>query len=103
MTNQNLVVPDVKSRINTIIEVAVSMSNSTILPSTAVPESLVVLGGIFGKKIMKRLDDGGGKSGVKVNAWIDSMRASSPTRVKSSLPNSQNQNLSSWDVSILGF
>ncbi|XP_054789051.1 probable trehalose-phosphate phosphatase J [Prosopis cineraria] len=96
MTNQNLVVPDVKSRINTFIEVAVSISNSPMLPSTGVPESLVVFGGIVGKKIMKRLDDGGGKGGARVNAWIDSMRASSPTRVKSTLPTSQNQRLSSW-------
>ncbi|KAK4274097.1 hypothetical protein QN277_017379 [Acacia crassicarpa] len=98
MTNQNLVVHDVKSCINTIVEMAVSISNLPMLTSTEVPESLVVLDGIFGKKILKRIDDGGGKGGAKVNAWIDSMRASSPTRTKSSLPVSQDQHLSSWAI-----
>ncbi|XP_061350095.1 probable trehalose-phosphate phosphatase I [Gastrolobium bilobum] len=45
---------------------------------------------------MKTLEDGGGKGGAKVNTWVDSMRASSPTRVKSTVPSSENQEQSPW-------
>ncbi|KAK7351175.1 hypothetical protein VNO77_10429 [Canavalia gladiata] len=79
MTNQNVVTPEV---INTLIAVAASISNSQVLPTATVPESLALLGGFWGfphKNLMKRLE------GTKVNAWIDSMRASSPTRVKSEI------------------
>ncbi|KAF7816956.1 Trehalose-phosphate phosphatase [Senna tora] len=96
MTNQNLVVSDVESGINSLIEMAVSISKS---PMLAVPESLAVLGAILGasqKKLVKRLEDEGAPP--KVNAWIDSMRASSPTRLKSTLPPSQNQLFHSWTL-----
>ncbi|KAK7311614.1 hypothetical protein RJT34_09871 [Clitoria ternatea] len=83
MTNQNVVTPEV---INTLIAVAASISNSPVLPSAAVvPESLAVLGSFWGVPLMTRLEGG------KVNAWIDSMRASSPTRVKP-----ENQDKKSW-------
>ncbi|RDY01951.1 putative trehalose-phosphate phosphatase J, partial [Mucuna pruriens] len=88
MTNQNVVTHDV---INTLIAVAASISNSTVLPSATVPESMAVLGGFWGlphKNLVKRLE------GAKVSAWIDSMRASSPTRVKS-----ETQEKRSWIVS----
>ncbi|XP_027357873.1 probable trehalose-phosphate phosphatase J [Abrus precatorius] len=71
MTNQNVVAPDV---INTLM--------------LTVPDSLAVLGGFWSlphKNLMRRLE------GAKVSAWIDSMRASSPTRVKS-----ENQEKRSW-------
>lgn len=78
MTNQNVVTHEV---INTLIAVAASISNSPVLPSATVPEPLALLGGYWGlphhKNLVKRLE------GAKVSAWIDSMRASSPTRVKS--------------------
>lgn len=107
MTNQNVVVtstsPEVKSCINTLIAVAASISaNSPVLPSAAVPESLALLGGFLGlphKNLMKRLEY---LEGAKVSAWIDSMRSASPTRVKSTLPaSSENQEKSSWIVSII--
>ncbi|KAH1253364.1 putative trehalose-phosphate phosphatase J [Glycine max] len=86
MTNQNVVTHEV---INTLIAVAASISNSTALPSATVPESMAVLGGFWGlphnKNLVKRLE------GAKVSAWIDSMRASSPTRAKS-----ESQEKRSW-------
>ncbi|XP_020229914.1 probable trehalose-phosphate phosphatase J [Cajanus cajan] len=85
MRNQNVVSHEV---INTLIAVAASISNSPVLPSGTVPESLAVLGGFWGmprKNLVKRLE------GAKVSAWIDSMRASSPTRVKS-----ETQEKKSW-------
>ena len=89
MTNQNVVTHEV---INTLIAVAASISNSTALPSATVPESMAVLGGFWGlphnKNLVKRLE------GAKVSAWIDSMRASSPTRAKS-----ESQEKRSWIVS----
>ncbi|XP_061345936.1 probable trehalose-phosphate phosphatase C [Gastrolobium bilobum] len=90
MTNLNVVTPE-ESCINTLIAVA-SISNSPVLPRTVVvPESLAAFGGFLGLPHMKRLE------GAKVSTWIDSMRASSPTRVKSSLPPaSENQEKSSW-------
>lgn len=79
MTNQNnnVVRPEVNSCINTLI---------------SGPESMAVLGEFLGfshSNFIKRLD----LEGANVNAWIDLMRAASPTR-------SENQEKSSWIVSI---
>lgn len=84
MTKPNVLTPDTKSCITTLI---------------GVPESMAVLGGILGitqhKNVVKKLE------GAKVSTWIDSMRAASPTRVKSNnLPSSENQEKCSWIVSI---
>ncbi|XP_027938843.1 probable trehalose-phosphate phosphatase C isoform X2 [Vigna unguiculata] len=88
MTNRNVN--------NTILELAMSISNSGALPRAAVPGIMALLGGVLGlpqkKLLLKTLEDGTGKGGTKVNTWIDSMRASSPTRVKST----QNQDPSPW-------
>ena len=89
MTKQNNVVTsEVKSCINSLI-------STVVLPSAAtVPESMALINGFLGfshnNNFTKRLEES------KVNAWIDSMRAASPTRVKSS----ENQEKSSWIVSI---
>lgn len=77
-----------------------SISNSSVLPRAAVPELMALLGGFMGQPnkkrlLMKTLEDGSGKGAAKVNAWIDSMRASSPTRVKSTVDQSP------WTVSII--
>lgn len=88
MTKQNnAVTPEFKSCINNLI-------STVVLPSAAtVPESMALINGFLGfsrKNFTKRLEES------KVNAWIDSMRAASPTRVKSS----ENQEKCSWIVSI---
>lgn len=90
MTKQNNVVvtSEVKSCINTLI-------STVVLPSAATaPDSMAVIGGFLGfsrNNFIKRLE------GSNVNGWIDSMRAASPTRVKSS---ENYQEKCSWIVSI---
>ncbi|KAJ7965694.1 Trehalose 6-phosphate phosphatase [Quillaja saponaria] len=97
MTNQNVVAADVKSRIG--MAIAVAMSNSCMLSRQAVPE-LAALGGFLSmsqKKLLKRIENGGGRgSGAKVSAWIDSMRSSSPTRVKSTASIPETHEKDSW-------
>ena len=103
MTNQIVVAPVVKSRANKFVELAVSISNSTLLPRAPVPESMALLSGFLGQyqKRLLFMEDGGGKGGAKVNPWVESMRASSPTRVKSStVSGSENQDKNPWIVSI---
>lgn len=97
MTNENVLA---KSQVNNkLMELAMSISNSRVLPKAAVPELMALLGGLLGrpkKSLMKpSLEDGVGKETIKVNAWIDSMRASSPPRVKSY---TQNTDQSPWNV-----
>jgi hypothetical protein len=90
-TQNNVVTPEIKSCINNLI-------STTVLPSaTTVPESMAMLGGFLNfshnnNNLIKRLE------GSKVNAWIDSMRASSPTRTTNK--SSENQEKCSWIVSI---
>ncbi|XP_027331450.1 probable trehalose-phosphate phosphatase C [Abrus precatorius] len=103
MTNQNVVSPIGKSHVNnTLVELAMSISNSSALPRAAVPGLMALLNGLLGlpqkKLVIKTLEDGAGKGSTKVNPWIDSMRASSPTRAKSTLLSSQNQDPNPWTL-----
>ncbi|KAL2468012.1 putative trehalose-phosphate phosphatase J [Forsythia ovata] len=76
MTNQNVVNSDAKSGLTMAIAVAMSESN---IYSAAMPKPLVAANGYFSrKKLIKKLETNGG--GARINAFIDSMRASSPTR-----------------------
>lgn len=95
MTNQNVVVSDGKSGINMAITVAVS--GSSLYPPAAqkppaVPGTYIT---ISKKKLLQNLDINGG--GARINAWVDSMRSSSPTHLKSTPPLSDDQ--TSWTVS----
>ncbi|CAI0429202.1 unnamed protein product [Linum tenue] len=90
MTNQNVVVPDTKSGINLPM---VRLSGSSIFPATAQkPPTAPGTGGggcisLSTKKklLLENLEiNGGGGGGARINSWIDSMRASSPTHMKSS-------------------
>ena len=100
MTKQNVLVSDCTSCSGMV---TVSASTSALL-SPAMPEALAALGGhiaLSEKKLFKKLETGGGdRGGVRVNAWVDSLRASSPSRIKStaSLPEKEEQ--SSWIVSV---
>ncbi|XP_059593671.1 probable trehalose-phosphate phosphatase J isoform X1 [Vitis vinifera] len=74
MTRQNVVVADSKSGIN--VAITMTVSNSSLF-TKAVQKTRETQGGCINippKKV------GGG---ARINAWVDSMRASSPTRVKS--------------------
>ncbi|XP_058096766.1 probable trehalose-phosphate phosphatase J [Magnolia sinica] len=83
MTKQNVVVPEAgaitKSDIN--MAIAVAVSNSSLFPYAAPPPPSTPAGSYFAisrKKLLKKLETGG-----RINAWVDSMRASSPTRARS--------------------
>ncbi|KAL5556003.1 hypothetical protein UlMin_038239 [Ulmus minor] len=80
MTKQNVVVADAQAAINMTISVAVS--NSSIFTSAAQKPPAAPGGfiSISRKKFLKNLEINGG---ARINAWVDSMRASSPTHIKS--------------------
>lgn len=88
MTKQNVVVSDCSSRSGMV---TVAASTSALFSP---PEALAALGGHIAmseKKLLKRLEAGGGR----VNAWVDSMRDSSPSRIKST---TEKEEQSSWIV-----
>ncbi|KAB5568683.1 hypothetical protein DKX38_002476 [Salix brachista] len=93
MTNQNVVVPDAKQGIDITIAMALPKS----LFSPAVPEPLPAApGGYFTitrKRFPKMTETGG-----KTSSWVDSMRDSSPTRVKSTTSLSEPEDKNSWIV-----
>lgn len=94
MTRQNVAVSDCTSRIG----MGRLASSKSALFSTAMPEPLPALGGhiaIPQRRLSKKLETGG----ARVCAWVDSMRASSPTRIKSPASLSGNEEQSSWTVS----
>ncbi|PPD84547.1 hypothetical protein GOBAR_DD18516 [Gossypium barbadense] len=88
MTNQqNVVVLDVISRgVSNVLP-----RSSLPVPKSFSPQDLKML-------LMKRLEAENG--GAKISAWVDSMRASSPTRIKSSTTASlpETDDTSSWIV-----
>ncbi|KAM7514582.1 hypothetical protein LguiA_004165 [Lonicera macranthoides] len=101
MTNQNVVVSDAKSGIG--MSKIAAVSNSALL-FPAVPESpaRVAGGGSTGggyvrisrKKLLNKLESGGGRT--RINSWVESMRASSPTR--KSIDENEHEDQSSWIV-----
>ena len=94
MTSHNVVVADRNSGIN--LAIAVHVTNSSIF-TTAAQKPPAAPGGyisISRKKLLKNLEISGG---ARFNAWVDSMRTSSPTHVKSTP--SVNDDHSSWIVS----
>ncbi|KAG8373349.1 hypothetical protein BUALT_Bualt11G0015000 [Buddleja alternifolia] len=90
MTKQNVVAADANSGINMAITMAVSGTAAQKPPP--VPGSYIT---ISKKKLLQNLEINSG-GGARINSWVDSMRASSPTHIKSSLPLSDDQN--SWNV-----
>jgi trehalose 6-phosphate phosphatase len=95
MTNQNVVVPDAKQGIDITIAMALPKS----LFSPVVPKPLPAApGGYFTitrKRFSKKTETGG-----KISSWVDSMRDSSPTRVKSTTSLSETEEKKSWIVSV---
>ncbi|KAL2893874.1 putative trehalose-phosphate phosphatase D [Bienertia sinuspersici] len=82
MTNQNVVVSDGKSSMK--VAVAMAMSNTSLF-SQAVPKPPTWSAGRFvRRKAVKKLESQGGPH--KINAWVDSMRASSPAKSPPSSP-----------------
>lgn len=97
MTNQNVVLSDTKSGIN--LSITVHVNDSTIF--TAAQKPPATPGGyisISRKKLLKNLEISGG---ARINAWVDSMRASSPTHLKSNTSLEVEEDQSAWNVSII--
>ncbi|XP_048335251.1 probable trehalose-phosphate phosphatase J [Ziziphus jujuba] len=93
MTKQNVLVSEAQSAINMAITVAVS--NSSIF-TTAAQKPPPAHGGYFSisrNKLLKNLEINN-NGGTRTNGWIDSMRASSPTHIKSTPSLTDEQ--SSW-------
>ncbi|KAJ7956843.1 Trehalose 6-phosphate phosphatase [Quillaja saponaria] len=92
MTQKNMLVSDAKSGINMI---TVAVNNSSIFTTTAQKPPSVPGGyiSISRKKFLKNLEINGAE---RINAWVDSMRASSPTHIKSTPSLAEEQ--SSWIV-----
>ncbi|KAJ4954032.1 hypothetical protein NE237_030864 [Protea cynaroides] len=87
MTKQNVVVSDANSAIN--MEITLAASNSSLFSSSGQKPPNPK------KKFLKKLEI---KTGPKINAWVDSMNASSPTHIKSSASLSANEEHGSWIV-----
>ncbi|CAK9174934.1 unnamed protein product [Ilex paraguariensis] len=99
MTKQNAVVSDTKSGINLAITLAVS--NSSLFATAAQKPPLVPLpGGYMNITISRRkllqLQDLEINGAARINAWVDSMKASSPTHIKSTPFLSVSEDHSSW-------
>ncbi|XP_068636769.1 probable trehalose-phosphate phosphatase 6 [Aristolochia californica] len=94
MTKQNVVVAEAggltKSGINMAIKVA--MAESSLLPPGPTKQAGSYIA-ISRRKLLKKLETGGG--GARISAWVDSMRASSPTHIKS-IPSLATPDDSSW-------
>ncbi|KAM5575763.1 putative trehalose-phosphate phosphatase D [Rosa sericea] len=89
MTNQNVLISDVKG-----VAVAVAAMKNQSVFSSSVANSMIESGGGGGciftiprsiklLKVETAEVGGGGGGAARVNAWVDSLRASSPSRVKS--------------------
>ncbi|XVF36737.1 hypothetical protein REPUB_Repub19eG0084000 [Reevesia pubescens] len=86
MTNQqNVVVFDVKS-----------CGVKNVLPPSSLPVAKTFSPQDLKKLFMKRFETE--KGGAKINAWVDSMRASSPTRIKSNASLPETDEKSSWII-----
>lgn len=86
MTNQKLVIPDAKSGIPMAFPIA--MPDSALFPLNGNRLPL--------KKLLKKLAPNA--NGARINALLDSMRASSPTRRPS-----DTEDHASWNVSLFPF
>jgi trehalose 6-phosphate phosphatase len=96
MTKQNVLVSDTKSTFNMAI---MPTSNSPII-TRPVQKPPAAPGGyisISTKKLLKNLEINGE---ARINTWVDSMKASSPTHIKAT-PSPADHDQSSWIVSIL--
>ncbi|KAB2628991.1 trehalose-phosphate phosphatase D [Pyrus ussuriensis x Pyrus communis] len=97
MTNQNVIVSDAKG-----VAIKVTVAKKAMF-SQSVPKPMTEGGGggcftiPMNIKVLKVDTEGGA---ARVNAWVDSLRASSPTRVKSATPQSLSETVdyNSWTI-----
>ncbi|OVA01212.1 Trehalose-phosphatase [Macleaya cordata] len=84
MTKQNVMISEKNSTSGLMTTITVAMSNSSLFSSAAQKPPARPGGGylaISRKKLLKQLEIEGS---ARINAWVDSMKASSPTHIKSS-------------------
>lgn len=95
MTKQNVLVSDPKSAFNMAI---MPISNSSVLTRAAQKPPAAPAGyiSISRKTLLKNHEINGE---ARINSWVDSMRASSPTHIKAT-PSLADHDQSSWMVSI---
>lgn len=105
MTNQSVVVSDCTSGIN-VVAMTVALANSSRFSPVAAALSKPSFGGSGGGYItisrnnsLKNIEINNGERVKRVHAWVESMRASSPTR-KSSFSQTADDH-KSWIVSLL--
>ncbi|KAF6162636.1 hypothetical protein GIB67_003182 [Kingdonia uniflora] len=94
MTKQNVVVSDAKSG----LEITVGLTNTSLFSTTATRKSPIVTIS-RNNKLLKKLETGVvgvGVGGERINAWVDSMKASSPTHVMSPASFAATVDLRSW-------
>ncbi|CAB4297614.1 unnamed protein product [Prunus armeniaca] len=98
MTNQNVVVSDAKG-VAVTVAVTVTVANHSMFSSSVPKPRTAEAGGGAGCftiprniKLLKVETEGGA---ARVNAWVDSLRASSPPRVKSA---TETVDYSSWNL-----
>ncbi|CAN6720697.1 unnamed protein product [Malus baccata var. baccata] len=98
MTNQNVLVSDAKG-----MAITVTVAAKKAMFSQSVPKPMTEGGGggcftiPMNIKVLKVDTEGGA---ARVNAWVDSLRASSPTRAKSATPQSLSETVdyNSWTI-----
>jgi hypothetical protein len=93
MTKQNVLVSDTKSTFNMVISNSKIFTRAAQEPPAAPAEYI----SIPRKKLLKNLEINGE---ARINTWVDSMKASSPTHIKAT-PSLADHDQSSWIVSIL--
>ncbi|KAF5480825.1 hypothetical protein F2P56_001538 [Juglans regia] len=92
MTKQNVIVSDKKSGLN--MSITMAMSKSSILTMTAQKPGGYI--SFSTTELLKNLEINGEG---RINAWVESMRASSPTHIKSTPSLADHDRRSSWTVS----
>ncbi|XP_043808926.1 probable trehalose-phosphate phosphatase D isoform X1 [Manihot esculenta] len=87
MTNQNVVASDEKSAVD--IRIRFLLPKSLFSPDGPKP--------LPAPRLAKKIETGGvATAAAKTNAWVNSMRDSSPTRVKSTCSLSESEEKNSW-------
>ncbi|XP_010534066.1 PREDICTED: trehalose-phosphate phosphatase B-like isoform X2 [Tarenaya hassleriana] len=97
MTNRKVVVSDRKPV--TGMKITVSVSDTPLFPEKLLPSPPSYFSIKPRIKFLKRIESDNNKLGAaKIASWVDSLRASSPTRLRSSGSVSENDEKISWMV-----
>jgi trehalose 6-phosphate phosphatase len=93
MVSQNVVVSDAKTGIITVSTVS---NSSVFTPTAQKPPTAPGYISVSKKKLLKNLEINGADQSQRLNSWVDSMRASSPTHLKSLSSFSSEEEHNSW-------